>query len=99
MYAFSTDDLIDVVMGNCIYMPCLYVYNKIDQISMEEVDRLARLPHSVGGFFFFGIARKFFWFIGVVYLCEIDLIGRTPSRAYIRNYLCGFLLLRVFVYV
>lgn len=23
------------------------VYNKIDQISMEEVDRLARRPHSV----------------------------------------------------
>jgi hypothetical protein len=22
-------------------------YNKIDQISIEEVDRLARLPHSV----------------------------------------------------
>ncbi|KAF6093435.1 developmentally regulated GTP binding protein 2 [Phyllostomus discolor] len=28
-------------------MPCLYVYNKIDQISMEEVDRLARKPNSV----------------------------------------------------
>jgi len=28
-------------------MPCLYVYNKIDQIAMEEVDRLARIPHSV----------------------------------------------------
>uniref|UniRef100_A0A915HPJ3 TGS domain-containing protein n=1 Tax=Romanomermis culicivorax TaxID=13658 RepID=A0A915HPJ3_ROMCU len=28
-------------------MPCLYVYNKIDQICMEEVDRLARLEHSV----------------------------------------------------
>ncbi|XP_058536646.1 developmentally-regulated GTP-binding protein 2-like [Ochotona princeps] len=29
-------------------MPCLYVYNKIDQISMEEVDRLARKPNCVG---------------------------------------------------
>lgn len=39
-------------------MPCSYpqhrpppsqsqVYNKIDQISMEEVDRLARKPNSV----------------------------------------------------
>lgn len=29
---------------------CLYnlqVYNKVDQISIEEVDRLARRPHSV----------------------------------------------------
>jgi ribosome-interacting GTPase 1 len=28
-------------------MSCLYVYNKIDQISLEEVDRLARMPHTV----------------------------------------------------
>lgn len=28
-------------------MPCLYVYNKVDQISIEEVDRLARRPNSV----------------------------------------------------
>ncbi|KAG9343033.1 hypothetical protein JZ751_015251 [Albula glossodonta] len=26
---------------------CMQVYNKVDQISMEEVDRLARRPHSV----------------------------------------------------
>ncbi|CAJ0915053.1 unnamed protein product [Ranitomeya imitator] len=43
----SPDDFIDVIVGNRVYMPCLYVYNKIDQISMEEVDRLARQPHSV----------------------------------------------------
>ncbi|VDP95241.1 unnamed protein product [Trichobilharzia regenti] len=28
-------------------MGCLYVYNKIDQISLQEVDRLARQPDSV----------------------------------------------------
>lgn len=28
-------------------MPCIYVYNKIDQIPLEEVDRIARQPHSV----------------------------------------------------
>jgi ribosome-interacting GTPase 1 len=44
---FSMDEFIDVIMGNCMYMPCLYVYNKIDQISIEELDRLARQPHSV----------------------------------------------------
>ncbi|XP_020670277.3 developmentally-regulated GTP-binding protein 2 isoform X1 [Pogona vitticeps] len=43
----SPDEFIDVIVGNRVYMPCLYVYNKIDQISMEEVDRLARKPHSV----------------------------------------------------
>ncbi|GEM12059.1 developmentally regulated GTP-binding protein 2 [Rhodotorula toruloides] len=43
----STDDLIDVILGNRKYVPCLYVYNKIDSISLEEVDRLARLPHTM----------------------------------------------------
>lgn len=43
----SADDFIDVIVGNRVYMPCLYAYNKIDQISIEEVDRLARMPHSV----------------------------------------------------
>merc|ERR1719292_34211 len=44
---YSQDEFIDVISGNRIYMPCLYVYNKIDQIPLEEVDRLARCPHSV----------------------------------------------------
>jgi len=43
----TADELIDVILGNRIYMPCLYVYNKIDQISLEEVNRIARRPHSV----------------------------------------------------
>ncbi|KAL8581066.1 Developmentally-regulated GTP-binding protein 2 [Nucella lapillus] len=55
----TSDEFVDVVMGDRVYMPCLYVYNKIDQISIEEVynkidqisieevDRLARQPHSV----------------------------------------------------
>jgi len=43
----SMDDFIDVVQGNRKYMSCLYVYNKIDQISIEEVDRLARRPNTV----------------------------------------------------
>lgn len=42
----TAEDLIDVIDGNRVYMPCLYVYNKIDQISMEEVDRIARLPNT-----------------------------------------------------
>lgn len=41
------DAFIDVVLANRTYMPCLYVYNKIDQISLEEVDRIARQKHCV----------------------------------------------------
>lgn len=43
----TTEEFIDVIVGNRIYMPCIYVFNKIDQISIEEVDRLAREPNSV----------------------------------------------------
>lgn len=43
----SPEELIDVILRNRVYLPCLYVYNKIDQVSIEEVDRLARQPHSV----------------------------------------------------
>lgn len=43
----NADELIDVVVGNRVYMPCVYAYNKIDQIPIEEVDRLARMPHAV----------------------------------------------------
>eukprot|EP00117_Sycon_ciliatum_P045359 scpid71279/ scgid32613/ Developmentally-regulated GTP-binding protein 2 len=43
----TTDDLIDVIVGNRIYMNCIYCFNKIDCVSMEEVDRLARQPNSV----------------------------------------------------
>lgn len=43
----TADELIDVICANRVYLPCLYVYNKIDQISIEEVDRIARQPHSV----------------------------------------------------
>lgn len=43
----TADEFIDVIVGNRIYMPCLYAYNKIDQISIEEVDRLAHMPHTV----------------------------------------------------
>jgi ribosome-interacting GTPase 1 len=33
--------------GNRKYMRCLYVYNKIDTLSLDEVDRLAHTPDSV----------------------------------------------------
>lgn len=43
----DVEEFIDVVTDNRVYLPCLYVYNKIDQIAIEEVDRLARQPNSV----------------------------------------------------
>jgi len=36
----TVDELIDVIEGNRIYIPCLYVLNKIDAISVEELDLL-----------------------------------------------------------
>eukprot|EP00667_Euglena_gracilis_P010807 EG_transcript_11013 len=43
----TVDDFIDVVEGNRQYLPAVYVYNKVDTITIEEIDRLARTPHSV----------------------------------------------------
>ncbi|KAL3222768.1 hypothetical protein MRX96_000655 [Rhipicephalus microplus] len=40
----SSDDLIDVIEGNRIYIPCIYVLNKIDQISVEELDIIYKIP-------------------------------------------------------
>ncbi|XP_054166452.1 GTP-binding protein 128up-like [Oppia nitens] len=46
-YDANSDDLIDVIEGNRIYTPCIYVLNKIDQISVEELDIIYRIPHTV----------------------------------------------------
>ena len=43
----TVDELIDVIEGNRVYMPCLYVLNKIDSISIEELDLLYKIPNSV----------------------------------------------------
>lgn len=37
---YDVDDLIDAIEGNRKYMRCIYVYNKIDTISIEEIDDL-----------------------------------------------------------
>lgn len=33
----TVDQLVDVVIGNRQYKPCLYLYNKIDTVTIEEV--------------------------------------------------------------
>mmetsp|Transcript_8943 Transcript_8943/g.25744 ORF Transcript_8943/g.25744 Transcript_8943/m.25744 type:complete len:400 (-) Transcript_8943:115-1314(-) len=43
----TVDQLIDVIEGNRKYVRCLYVYNKIDVCSMEEVEAIASNPNSV----------------------------------------------------
>ncbi|KAK7456019.1 TGS domain-containing protein [Colletotrichum acutatum] len=44
----TVDDLIDVIMkDHRKYIKCLYVYNKIDSVSLDFLDKLAREPHTV----------------------------------------------------
>jgi len=43
----TADELIDVIEGNRMYVPALYALNKIDSISLEELDLLDQIPHYV----------------------------------------------------
>jgi hypothetical protein len=43
----NEDDFIDAVEGNRKYIPCLYVLNKIDDITLEELKILDQIPHYV----------------------------------------------------
>eukprot|EP01006_Ploeotia_vitrea_P029484 TRINITY_DN62027_c0_g1_i1.p1 TRINITY_DN62027_c0_g1~~TRINITY_DN62027_c0_g1_i1.p1 ORF type:complete len:368 (+),score=29.37 TRINITY_DN62027_c0_g1_i1:67-1170(+) len=42
----TVDQLVDAIEGNRVYVPCVYVMNKIDQITIEELDIINRLPHN-----------------------------------------------------
>ncbi|GIC89813.1 putative GTP binding protein (Gtp1) [Aspergillus udagawae] len=43
----TIDDFIDVIMkDHRKYIRCLYVYNKIDSVSLDFLDQLAREPHT-----------------------------------------------------
>lgn len=43
----TVEDFIDVINeSHRSYIKCLYVYNKIDAVSLEEVDRIAREPNT-----------------------------------------------------
>lgn len=43
----TADELIDVISGNRMYINCLYVYNKVDQVSIEEIDRIAHMTNCI----------------------------------------------------
>jgi len=43
----TVDEFIDVVEGNRAYIPALYVFNKIDAITIEELDILDQMPNYV----------------------------------------------------
>lgn len=43
---YDVDDLIDVIEGNRKYMKCIYVYNKIDTISIEEITEMVKDPQN-----------------------------------------------------
>jgi small GTP-binding protein len=43
----TVDQFIDVIEGNRKYMPVLYVFNKIDQITVEELEILDQIPNYV----------------------------------------------------
>jgi len=44
---YTADDLIDVIEGNRVYVPAIYVLNKIDSITIEELDVFDRMPNWV----------------------------------------------------
>jgi len=43
----TVDDLIDCIEGNRAYLPCLYILNKVDAITMEELEIINKFPHYV----------------------------------------------------
>ena len=59
----DVDDLVDVIEGSRVYIPAIYTINKVDQISLEELQVMSRLPHycpvrrMIFHFSFFSICR------------------------------------------
>ncbi|KAK3247406.1 GTP-binding protein [Cymbomonas tetramitiformis] len=73
----TVDDLIDTIEGNRRYIRCLYVYNKADVISLEEVDQLARTEDSV--------AVSCYMNLGLDYLLERTWDMMALTRVYTKK--------------
>lgn len=43
----TVEDLIDTIEGDRKYIPCLYALNKIDEITVEELEIIDKIPHYV----------------------------------------------------
>jgi len=43
----GVEDLIDAIEGNRVFIPALYIINKIDKITIEELDLLDQIPNYV----------------------------------------------------
>lgn len=43
---YDVDDLIDVIEGTRKYIKCIYVYNKIDQYCIEDVNEISKDPQN-----------------------------------------------------
>jgi uncharacterized protein len=41
------DDVIDVISGSAVYMECLYTYNKIDELTFQDFEKIASEPNTV----------------------------------------------------
>lgn len=43
----TVDDLIDVLEGNRVYLPCIYVINKCDQLTQEQIAEFSKRPDTI----------------------------------------------------
>ena len=55
-------EFVDVVLGNRKYIKCLYVYNKIDSITLEELDKLSHEINTIVIRFVMVIFQLFFFY-------------------------------------
>ena len=44
---YDVDELIDTIEGNRKYLKCIYAYNKIDTVTIEDVDEMMKEPYNV----------------------------------------------------
>lgn len=41
------DDVIDMINSSAVYLDCIYVYNKVDELSLQDFEAVALQPNSV----------------------------------------------------
>ena len=94
----TVDDLIDAIEGNRVYMPCIYVMNKIDQISIEELDMLIDVRIYLYNRLSLSLSLFFFYFFSLFlplsstpmfYSIPIHMIKLYPSGTSLRTRVCG----------